>query len=139
MVLVITVGKTGRLDVGASTANTQVLGVQSVDLPNDWETKKIMHLGDTAKTTIMLLKNWTLNITLTEDLADSGQDAIRTAYDGGSNLAFKLWGDYAGSVTEFYTCAYGKVTKYSTKVDPNSEITASITVESAGTGMTMPV
>jgi hypothetical protein len=98
-----------------------------------------MHLQDTAKTTIMLLKNWTLNITLTEDLADGGQDIIRAAYDGGSNVAFKLWGDYSGASTEFYTCLYGRVTKYGTKVDPNSEITASVTIESAGTGITMPV
>jgi hypothetical protein len=139
MVLTITVGKTGRLDVGASTANQETLGVQSVDIPMDWETKKIMHLSDSAKTTIMLLKNWTLNLTLTEDLADAGQDIIRTAYNGGSNIAFKLYPDYVGAATEFYTCAYGRVTKYSTKVDPNSEINASVTIESSGTAITLPV
>ena len=138
MVLAITVGKTGRLEVGAACANIQVTGVQNADVPLDWETKKIMHLGDTAKTTIMLLKNWSLNITLTEDLACTGQDALRTAYDGGSNIAVKLWQDYTNANTKFYECAYGKVTKYNTKVDPNSEITASVTIDSSGTAMTMP-
>jgi len=139
MVLAITVGKTGRLEVGAAAANINVLGVQNVDTPFDWETKKIMHLGDTAKTTIMLLKNWTVSGVLTEDLADSGQDVIRDAYDGGSNIAFKLWPDYSNATTLFYTCAYGKVTKYSTKVDPNSEVNANFTIESSGTAVTMPV
>lgn len=138
MPLNIIVGKNGRLDVGAAAANIEVLGVQNADLPNDWETKKIMHLQDTAKTTIMLLKNWTMTLTLTEDLADSGQDVIRAAYDGGSNIAIKAWPDYTNANTKFYTCAYGRVTKYSTKIDPNSEINASVTIESAGTGMTMP-
>lgn len=139
MVLAITVGKSGRVEVGAAAANIQVTGVQNVDIPLDWETKKIMHLGDTAKTTIMLLKNWTLSMTLTEDLACTGQDAIRTAFNGGSNLAVKIWPNYAGANTEFYECAYGVVTKYDPKVDPTSEITASVTVESSGTAMTMPV
>lgn len=139
MVLAITVGKTGRLEVGAAAANIVVLGVQNVDIPLDWETKKIMHLGDTAKTTILLLKNWSLSGVLTEDMANSGQDVFRTAYDGGSNIAFKLWPDYTNATTLFYTCAYGKVTKYSTKIDPNSEVTANFTIESAGTVVTMPV
>ena len=138
MVLSITVGRTGRLEVGAAAANIQVLGVQSADLPLDWETKKIMHLEDTAKTTIMLLKNWTLNLVLTEDLADTGQEVFRTAYDGGTNIAFKLWLDYANANTKFYTCEYGKCTKYNTKVDPNGEITANTTIESSGVAVTMP-
>jgi hypothetical protein len=138
MVLNIVVGKTGRLEVGAAAANIEVLGVQNVDVPNDWETKKIMHLGDTAKTTIMLLKNWTVSGVLTEDLADSGQDVFRAAYENGTNIAFKLWPDYTNANTKFYTCAYGRVTKYSTKVDPNSEVNANFTIESCGTGITMP-
>ncbi len=141
MVLNITVGRTGRFDVGVSDPSTEVMGVQNVDVSFDWETKKIMHLQDTAKTTIMLLKKWSLNLTLTEDLADAGQDVIRTAYDAGTNIAFKLYPNYTDVAArdKFYTCSQGRCSKYSTKVDPMSEINASVTIDSCGVGVTMPV
>jgi hypothetical protein len=139
MVLAITVGKTGRLEVGTSTPNTQTLGVQNLRVPLSWKTKKVMHLEDTSETTIMLLKEWQVTGTLTEDQADSGQDIIRAAYGAGSNIAVKIWMDYAGAPTLFYTCAYGRVTRYETSIDPNNEVKADFTIESAGTAMTMPV
>lgn len=139
MSLVVTVGKNAKLCVDTSgTATTQVFGVQNVSIDADWETKKIMHLQDTAKTTIMLLKNWTLSGTLTEDMADGGQDIIRTAYNGGSTIAFMLYPGTATATTTTYMCTTGVAPKYSVKYDPMSENNATFTIESNGVAMTCP-
>ena len=56
MTLAITVGKNAKFCVDtAGPATTEVIGVQNVSVDADWETKKIMHLQDTAKTTVMAL------------------------------------------------------------------------------------
>lgn len=139
MSLAITVGKDAKLCVATSgTATTAVLGVQNVSIDADWETKKIMHLQDSAKTTIMLLKNWTLTGTLTEDFADGGQDIMRTAYNGGSDIAFMLYPGTATATTTTYMCTTGKCPKYSVKYDPMAENTANFTIESNGVAMTCP-
>jgi hypothetical protein len=139
MSLVVTVGKDAKLCLSTSgTATTAVLGVQNISIDADWETKKIMHLQDTAKTTIMLLKNWTLTGTLTEDMADAGQDIIRTAYNGGSGIAFMLYPGTATATTTTYMCTSGVAPKYSVKYDPMSENTATFTIESNGVAMTCP-
>lgn len=139
MALVITVGKNAKLCVATSgTATTEVLGVQNVSIDADWETKKIMHLRDSAKTTIMLLKNWSITGTLTEDMADAGQDIIRAAYSGGSAMAFMLYPGTATATTTTYMCTTGVVPKYSIKYDPMSENQATFTIESNGVAMTAP-
>lgn len=143
MSLVVTVGKDAKLSVHASTTSTAAcLGVQNVSLDADWENKKVMHLCDSAKTTIMLLKNWTLSGTLTEDFADStGQDVIRAAYNNGTNIAFTLFmkgGTGATASADAYSCTTGYVTKYASKADPMSENTATFTIESAGVAVTPP-
>ena len=139
MSLAITVGKNAKLCVDTSgTATTSVLGVQNVSIDADWENKKIMHLQDTAKTTVMLLKNWTVSGTLTEDMADAGQDIIRAAYNAGTAIAFTLYPGTATATTTTYMCTTGVVTKYSVKYDPNSEENASFTIESNGTALTCP-
>ena len=139
MTLVYTVGKNAKLCVDTSgTATTSVLGVQNVSIDADWETKKIMHLQDSAKTTIMLLKNWTITGQLTEDMADAGQDIIRAAYNGGTAIAFMLYPGTATATTTTYMCTTGVVPKYSVKYDPMSEETATFTIESNGTALTCP-
>lgn len=139
MTLAITVGKDAKLCVDTSgAATTVVLGVQNVNIDADWETKKLMHLQDSSKTTVMLLKNWTVTGTLTEDMADAGQDIIRAAYNGGTNIAFMLYPGTDTATTTTYRCATGRVTKYGVKYDPNSEENASFTIESAGTALTAP-
>ena len=139
MALVITLGRTAKLCVGTSgTATTVVLGAQNASIDANWETKKIMHLQDTARTTIMLLKNWTLTGTLTEDFADAGQDIIRTAYNNGSDIAFMLYPGTATATTTTFMCTTGKVTKYSPSFDPMNENNASFTIEENGVAMTMP-
>lgn len=139
MSLVYTVGKNATFKVDTSgTATTTVLGVQNIDLSGDWETKEIMHLGDSAKTTIMLLKNWEITGTLTEDMADPGQDIIRTAYTNGTNIAFMLYPGTATATTTTYMCATGVVPKYSIKYDPNSEENATFTIKSSGVALTVP-
>jgi hypothetical protein len=139
MVLTITIGKDAKLCVNTSgTASTAVLGVQNVSIDAGWETKKIMHLQDSAKTTIMLLKNWTVTGTLTEDAADAGQDTIRTAYNNGSNVSFTIYPGTATSTTTAFLCTQGKVTKYSTKLDPMNENNATFTIEESGVAITMP-
>lgn len=139
MSLAITVGKNAKLCVDTSgTAATPVLGVQNVSIDADWENKKIMHLQDSAKTTVMLLKNWTVSGTLTEDMEDGGQDIIRAAYNNGTNIAFMLYPGTATATTTTYMCATGYVTKYGVKYDPMSEENATFTIESAGTALTAP-
>jgi hypothetical protein len=139
MSLVITVGKNANFKVAASgTATASVLGVQNLDLGVDWETKKIMHLQDSAKTTVMLLKNWTVSGTLTEDMGDTGQDIIRTAYNAGSNIAILVQPTSTTISTACWLCETGLCTKYSTKVDPMAENTASFTIESVGMAITPP-
>lgn len=139
MTLVVTVGKNAKLCVDTSgTATTEVLGVQNVSIDADWETKKIMHLQDSAKTTIMLLKNWTVTGTLTEDLADGGQDIIRAAYNGGTNIAFMLYPGTATATTTTYMCATGVAPKYSVKYDPMNENNATFSIESCGVALTCP-
>jgi hypothetical protein len=139
MVLTITIGKNAKLCVATSgTATTEVLGAQNVSIDAGWESKKIMHLRDSAKTTIMLLKNWTLTGTLTEDFADAGQDIIRTAYNAGSDIAFMLYPGTATATTTTFMCTTGKVTKYGPKFDPMNENNASFTIEENGVAMTMP-
>ena len=139
MSLVVSVGKNAKFCVDTSgTATTQVLGVQNISIDADWETKKIMHLQDSAKTTIMLLKNWTVSGTLTEDLACGGQDIIRAAYNGGTGIAFMLYPGTATAAATTYMCTTGVAPKYSVKYDPMSENTATFTIESNGTAMTCP-
>ena len=139
MTLAITLGKDAKLRVATTgTATTVVLGVQSVSIDAGWETKKLMHLEDTAKTTVPLLKNWTVTGTLTEDFADGGQDIIRTAYHNGSNIAFMIYPGTATTITTTYMCASGMVTKYGPKYDPMNENSASFTIEENGVAMTMP-
>lgn len=139
MSLAITVGKDAKLCVDTSgTATTIVLGVQNVSLDADWENKKIMHLQDSAKTTIMLLKNWSISGQLTEDMADAGQDIIRAAYNNGTSIAFMLYPGTATATTTTYMCTTGVVPKYSVKYDPMSETNASFTIESNGVALTVP-
>jgi hypothetical protein len=139
MPLNILVGKDAKLVVAASgSPTTTVLGVQNLSLDADWETKKIMHLQDTAKTTIMLLKNWTISGSLTEDMADAGQDFVRAAYNGGSNLSIMIYPGTATATTTTYNCLYAVVPKYSIKYDPMSENQATFTIESNGTALTTP-
>ena len=139
MTLAVTVGKNAKFCVGtAGPAATEVLGIQNISVDADWETKKIMHLQDTAKTTVPLLKNWTITGTLTEDFADAGQDIIRTAYNAGTAIAFMLYPDTDAAPTTAYSCTTGLVTKYGVKYDPNSEENASFTIEENGVAITMP-
>ena len=139
MTLAVTVGKNAKFCVDtAAPATTVVLGIQNVSVDADWETKKIMHLQDTAKTTVPLLKNWTVTGTLTEDFADGGQDIIRTAYHNGSNIAFMIYPGTATATTTTFMCASGMVTKYGPKYDPMNENSASFTIEENGVAMTMP-
>lgn len=139
MTLAITVGKNAKFCVDTvGPATTEVLGVQNISIDADWETKKIMHLRDSAKTTVMLLKNWTVTGTLTEDMADAGQDIIRAAYNDGTPIAFMLYPGTATETTTTYSCTTGLVTKYGVKYDPNSEENASFTIESNGTAIVPP-
>ena len=139
MVLTIALGRNAKLCVATSgTATTTVLGAQNASIDANWETKKIMHLQDTARTTIMLLKNWTLTGTLTEDFADAGQDIIRAAYNAGSDIAFMLYPGTATATTTTFMCTTGKVTKYAPGFDPMNENNASFTIEENGVAMTMP-
>ncbi len=112
MTLAVTVGKNAKFCVDTTApAATVVLGIQNISVDADWETKKIMHLQDTAKTTVPLLKNWTVTGTLTEDMADGGQDIIRTAYNNGTPIAFMLYPGTATATTTTYSCTTGLVTK----------------------------
>jgi len=139
MTLAITVGKNAKFCVDtAAPATTVVLGIQNISVDADWETKKIMHLQDTAKTTVPLLKNWTVTGTLTEDMADGGQDIIRAAYNAGTAIAFMLYPGTATATTTTYSCTTGLVTKYGVKYDPNSEENASFTIESNGVAIVSP-
>lgn len=97
-----------------------------------------MHLGDTAKTTIMLLKNWTVTGTLTEDQADGGQDIIRAGYAGGSVVAWMLYPGTATATTTTYNCSTGVCTRYGVKADPMVENQSTFTIEENGVAMTAP-
>lgn len=140
MALVIQVGKDAKFCAAASgTASTTVLGVQNVSIDADWETKKLMHLQDTQKTTIRLMKNFTVTGTLTEDMADAGQDFIRASYNtAATKVAFMLYPGTATATTTTYSCTTGVCTKYSTKVDPSGETTATFTIEPDGVDMVAP-
>jgi hypothetical protein len=139
MSLNILVGRNAKFCLGASgVATTSVLGVENLNLDGDWETVKKIYLQDSAKTTVMLLKNWTITGTLTEDMADAGQDFLRAAYNGGSNISFMLYPGTATATTTTYSCEYGVVPKYGLKYDPMQPNSASFTIESNGTALTVP-
>jgi hypothetical protein len=140
MPLAYIVGKDAVFMLAASgTPTSTVLGVQNLSLDGDWESKKIMHIGDTAKTTIRLLKNWTITGTLTEDMTDTGQNFIRASYNTGAvKVSFMLYPGTATATTTTYSCTSGVVTKYSVKADPMSENQATFTIESDGLALTMP-
>jgi hypothetical protein len=122
----------------SGTATTSVLGVENINIDADWETVKKIYLQDSAKTTIMLLQNWVVTGTLTEDMADAGQDFLRAAYNGGSNIAFMLYPGTATATTTTYMCTSGVVPKYSVKYDPMQPNSATFTIESNGVAMTAP-
>ena len=136
MVLVSTTGRKAALGVGASY--TLVLGVRDVKLNMDWETEKLMHLQDTAKTTIQLLKNWSITGNLTEDFADAGQDIIRAAYNTPQNMEVRYYPNYTDAPSVYYTCAYSVVSKYESGADPTKSETAAFTIDSSGTALTPP-
>jgi len=122
MTLVNAPGRAGNLKVGVG--DTVVLGVRNLKIDPAWSTEKLMHLQDTAPSALLNFKEWTVTFDLTEDLADSGQDAIRTAFDAGTSLAFKGYVD----ATHYWTST-AVVTKYSISVDPNKSNTAAVTFE----------
>ncbi|MCK9568632.1 hypothetical protein M0R72_06805 [Candidatus Pacearchaeota archaeon] len=122
MSLVNAPGRAGNLKV--SGADTSVLGVRNLKIDPAWSTEKLMHLQDTAPSALLNFKEWTVTFDLTEDLADAGQDLIRTAFDDGTSLAFKGYVD----ATHYWTST-AVVTKYSINVDPNKSNTASVTFE----------
>lgn len=122
MSLVNAPGRAGDLKVGAG--NTSVLGVRNLKIDPTWSTEKLMHLQDTAPSALLNFKEWTVTFDLTEDLADAGQDAIRSAFDNGTSLAFKGYVD----ATHYWTST-AVVTKYSISVDPNKSISAAVTFE----------
>ena len=122
MTLVNAPGRAGNLKVGGG--DTVVLGVRNLKIDPAWSTEKLMHLQDTAPSALLNFKEWTVTFDLTEDLADAGQDAIRTAFDAGTSLAFKGYVD----ATHYWTST-AVVTKYSISVDPNKSNTASVTFE----------
>jgi hypothetical protein len=134
-----TLGKNGRFECGAAVANIVVNYVESVDIPEEWTKIQKIYLGDSAKRNILLERDWSMNITMSQNLSDSGQDTIRTAYSAGSNIAVKVWPDYANATTEFYTCAYAKVSKCAPKVDASGVVSETVTIDSDGTAMTLPV
>ena len=122
MSLVNAPGRAGNLKV--SGADTSVSGVRNLKIDPAWSTEKLMHLQDTAPSALLNFKEWVVTCDLTEDLADAGQDLIRTAFDAGSSLAFKAYVD----ATHYWTST-AVVTKYSINVDPNKSNTASVTFE----------
>lgn len=130
MTLVAAPGRLGNLKVGGG--DTAVLGVRKVTPKNSWNTEKPMHLQDTAPSTLLNYKEWSFDVELTEDLADSGQDAIRSAFENGTSLAFKVYVD----ATHYYSStAY--VTKYESTIDPTKSNTATCTFEPyMGTALT---
>jgi hypothetical protein len=115
-------GRAGNLKVGGG--DTVVAGVRNLKIDPAWSTEKLMHLQDTAPSALLNFKEWTVTFDLTEDLADGGQDAIRSAFDAGTSLAFK---GYVDATHYWYSTAV--VTKYSINVDPNKSNTASVTFE----------
>ncbi len=122
MTLTSAPGRAGNLKVGA--ADTAVLGVRNLRIDPTWSTEKLMHLQDSAPSSLLNFKEWTVTFDLTEDLADAGQDLIRGAFDAGTSLAFKAYVD----ATHYWTST-AVVTKYSINIDPNKSNTASVTLE----------
>lgn len=81
-----------------------------------------MHLQDSAPSTLLNYKVWSFDVELTEDLADGGQDAIRSAFENGTSLAFKVYVD----ATHYYS-GTAVVTKYTGTVDPAKSNAATAT------------
>ena len=136
MVLVPTTGRKAAIGVGASY--TLVLGARNVRLSNEWEIEKLMHLQDTAKTTIQLLKNWSITLSLTEDYADAAQDVIRAAFNTPQNMEVRYYPNYTDAPSAYYTCAYSVVSKYEMGADPTKSEDANVTIDSSGVAMTPP-
>jgi hypothetical protein len=140
MSVTIILGANGKVAVGEATADHDVEGVSSVDMPNSWKTKETKFLQDTATRTIMIERAWSVTLNFAKDSADSaGQAVLRTAYAAGSNVCIKIWEDFTNAPTKFYTCAYGKVPDLGVKIDPNNEVANTCTIKSDGTAMTLPV
>lgn len=115
-------GRLGNFKVGAG--DTAVLGVRSVRLPKNWNTEKVMHLQDTSPTTLLNYQEWTVTVELTMDLTDTGQSAIRSAHDNGTELEFKGYVD----ATHYYH-GHAYVTRFEPNVDASRVNTLTVTFE----------
>lgn len=115
-------GKSGNFKVGG--ADTPVLGVRNVKLPQNWNTEKIIHLQDEAPSTLLNYKEWTVTVELTEDLQETGQALLYAAYDGGTSIAFKHYVD-----DTHYWSSTALVTKWEGGSDASKTNVATVTLE----------
>lgn len=79
-------GRLGKIEVGSAVT---VGGVRSIKPTKSWNTEKPMHCGDSAPSTLLNYKEWSFTVEVTADYTDSGQNAIRSAFENGTSIAVK--------------------------------------------------
>ncbi len=82
-------GRLGDLKVGVG--RTRVLGVRAINLPNNWNTQKLIHLQESVSSASLTFIDWTITVELTQDKTDEGQLAIKAAYENGTKLEFRIY------------------------------------------------
>ncbi len=122
MTLSYTSGRLGALKVGASYST--VLGVQEMNISmrkkDGWP-----DVPASAPLALALYNiDWSISGKLTEDLGDTGQDAIRDAFFYGTSLQIKAYRD-----TTHYYSSTASVTRYDPKLVAKGWVEADFTLE----------
>ncbi len=82
-----TAGKGGKVMIGANT----VASVKSWSLDASADTLNTESLGDSWKSVIIGLKEWSATVELDWDMSDAQQTAIQNAYLNGTSVSIKLY------------------------------------------------
>lgn len=80
-------GKGGKVMIGANA----VASVKSWSLDASADTLNTEALGDSWKSVIIGLKEWSASVELDWDMSDTAQTAIQTAYLNGTSVSVKLY------------------------------------------------
>ena len=114
-------GRLAKLEVGSAV---EVGGVRSLKPSKNWNTEKPMHLGDDAPSTLLNYKEWTISVEMTADYTDSGQNAIRAAFEAGTSLAIKPY-----KTASLYWTGTALVTKQDAPIDGTKRNVETYTLE----------